>query len=205
MLTATSVWMAIPAASIPQAARRWTQGLWMVLMAVWVVGFFMTRQTARRQTSSSRVWQMGILLLGAWMLFGRGTGIAWLDAAAIPCAAAPALAGLAITLAGVAFAIWARVTLGANWSGVITVKHGHTLVRRGPYRIVRHPIYTGILMALAGTALTKGAVRSLLALPVLALGFWLKMLTEERFMVEKFGEEYLRYRYQVRRLVPFLF
>jgi protein-S-isoprenylcysteine O-methyltransferase Ste14 len=164
-----------------EEARQWAQGLWIVLVIVWVVGAFMTRQTARQQTSSSRIWQMGIVLLGMWLLFGRGTGIAWMDRAAFP------------------------VTLGANWSGVVTVKEGHTLVRRGPYRIVRHPIYTGLLAAVAGTALTHGSVHSVLALPIVASGFWLKTLTEERFMVQQFGEEYLRYKHEVRALFPFVF
>jgi len=185
--------------------RWWTRGLWIVLVTVWVVGAFMTRQTARQQTSNSRLWQMGIVLLGMWLLFGQGTGFAWMDEAAFPVATVVALAGLGTTLAGVAFAIWARVTLGANWSGVITVKEGHTLVRRGPYRIVRHPIYTGLLIAVAGTALTYGSIRGILALPIVAFGLWLKTLTEERFMVQEFGEEYLCYKHEVPALVPFLF
>ena len=186
-------------------ARRWTVDLWIILMGVWIVGALMTRQTARRQTTSSRLWQTGIVALGAWLLFGSGTGIAWMDVPAFPMKPMVAITGVALTLAGVAFAIWARVTLGSNWSGVVTVKQGHTLIRRGPYRIVRHPIYTGILFGLAGTALTRASVHSLLALPVVAFGFWLKSLMEERFMVEQFGEAYLQYRHEVPALVPFVF
>ena len=185
--------------------RQGTDYLWMALLLVWIVGMFMTRQNVRRQSGKSRFWQTGIVLLGAWLLFVQATGIGWMDRVAIPATAAVEWAGLAVTLAGVAFAIWARVTLGANWSGVITIKEGHTLVRRGPYRIVRHPIYTGILVALAGTALTRGWLHSILALPVCAFGFWLKSVTEEQFMVEQFGAEYLQYRHEVRGLAPFLF
>jgi protein-S-isoprenylcysteine O-methyltransferase Ste14 len=202
-----AAWLAVrlSATTIPAEAWRWTQGLWIVLTTVWVVGIFRTRKTVRRQTNNSRIWQLGIVLLGFWLIFGRGTGIGWIDAAAFSVTLRVATAGVAITLAGVAFAIWARTTLGRNWSGVVTLKDGHTLVRRGPYRIVRHPIYTGLLMALAGTALTSGTVRSILALPIVAFGFWLKMLIEERFMVEEFGDEYLRYRREVPAVVPFLF
>jgi len=166
---------------------------------------FTTRRTVRRQTGGSRVWQIGVVLLGFWLLFGSRTRLPWIDAAAFPVTTKVALAGLATTLAGVAFAIWARVTLGSNWSGVITVREGHTLERRGPYRIVRHPIYSGILTGVAGTALTFGSAHSILALPVCAFGFWLKILTEEHFMVAEFGDEYLRYRHEVRALVPFWF
>jgi protein-S-isoprenylcysteine O-methyltransferase Ste14 len=188
-----------------ELAAWWTRFLWIILVTVWVIGAFMTRQTVRQQTSNSRLWQMGIVLLGMWLLFGQRTGFAWLAQPAFPMTTAVAIAGLATTLAGVAFAIWARVTLGANWSGVITVKEGHTLVRRGPYRIVRHPIYTGLLVAVAGTALTYGLIRGILALPIVAFGLWLKTLTEERFMVQQFGEQYLCYKHEVRALVPFLF
>src|ERR1700756_2856916 len=121
-------------------AQQATLYLWEFLMLVWLAGMFMTSRTVRRQTSSSRFWQTGIMLFGAWLLFVGGTGDGWLDAVALPVTAGVALTGLAITAAGVAFAIWARLTLGANWSGIITIKEGHTLVRRGPYRFVRHPI-----------------------------------------------------------------
>jgi len=78
-------------------------------------------------------------------------------------------------------------------------------VRRGPYRLVRHPIYTGLLLALAGSVLEYGQVRSFLAIVVCGVGFWLKMRTEEAFMFERFGAEYLTYRQQVSALVPFIF
>jgi protein-S-isoprenylcysteine O-methyltransferase Ste14 len=188
-----------------EAAQQWTRWMWIVLVVVWAAGMFMTRQTARRQTSSSRMWQMGLVLLGMWLLFGWASGIAWLDGPAFPVTTAIAMAGVAITLAGVTFAIWARVMLGRNWSGVITVKEGHTLVRSGPYRFVRHPIYTGMLTAVAGTALTHGSMRGVVALPFVALGFWLKTRTEEGFMVQEFGEDYRRYMHEVRALVPFVF
>jgi protein-S-isoprenylcysteine O-methyltransferase Ste14 len=205
MKTATWVAIQVSATSIPEEARQWANYLWIVLVTIWVVGMFMTRQTARKQTSSSRMWQMGIVLFGMWLLFGWGTGIGWLDGPAFPVTPAVATAGLVVTLAGVVFAIWARLKLGANWSGVITVKQGHTLVRGGPYRIVRHPIYTGLLTAVAGTALTHGSVRAILALPIVGFGFWLKTRIEEHFMVQEFGQEYLRYRDEVRALIPFLF
>lgn len=203
-MTVAASWVSSSAAAIPEEARRGAEALWIVMVAVWSVALFKTRQTARRQTSGSRMWQMGIVLLGMWLLFVPATGIAWLDRAAFPVTPVVALIGLATTLGGIAFAIWARLILGANWSGVVTVKEGHTLVRRGPYRLVRHPIYTGLLTAVAGTALTHGSIRGILALPIVALGFWLKTLTEERFMVEEFGEEYLRYQREVRAVVPFV-
>lgn len=185
-------------------AQAWIGYLWAGLMVVWIAALFRTRRTVRRQSASSRLWQMGILALGGWLLWVRQTGFPWMDARAVPETASVALTGLALALAGVGFAIWARLVLGANWSGTVTLKQGHTLVRRGPYRIVRHPIYTGILIALAGTVLAQGWVHSFVALPICAFGLWLKSLTEEQFMVEQFGDEYLRYRQDVPALTPFI-
>ena len=103
---------------------------------------------------------------------------------------------------GFGFAVWARIVLGRNWSGIVTVKEDHTLITRGPYEWVRHPIYTGILLALLGTAVTLGTVLNLVEVPVVALAFWLKMRPEERFMLETFGEQYAVYRRQVKALIP---
>jgi protein-S-isoprenylcysteine O-methyltransferase Ste14 len=204
-MTKAAAWVALQISVPAIEAQRWTLGLWMVLVVVWTVGVFTTRQTARQQTSASRICQMGTLLLGMWLLFARWPSNAWINKAAFPVTTVVAIVGVVTTLVGVAFAIWARVTLGANWSGMVTVKEGHTLIRRGPYCIVRHPIYTGLLAAVAGTALVYGLIRGLVALPIVAFGFWLKIRTEERFMVQEFGEQYLSYQHEVRALVPFLF
>ena len=101
-------------------------------------------------------------------------------------------AGIAITLLGLGFAVWARVHLGKNWSGSVTIKVDHRLVRTGPYRYVRNPIYTGILAGFAGTALVIGRVWAIYGLLILLAGFLIKIQEEEKVLLEKFGEEYLR-------------
>jgi protein-S-isoprenylcysteine O-methyltransferase Ste14 len=112
--------------------------------------------------------------------------------------------GPALTLAGIAFTIWARVLLGGNWSGNVTLKHGHELVVDGPYRWVRHPIYTGILVALAGTALALGEWRGVLALAIAAAALWRKLGLEEALMRGQFGDAYARYAERVPALIPFV-
>jgi protein-S-isoprenylcysteine O-methyltransferase Ste14 len=106
------------------------------------------------------------------------------------------------TAGGLALAIWSRRTLGRNWSGRIGLKRGHELVRSGPYALARHPIYTGVIVALAGTALYIGEWRALLALPMFALGFWLKAAREEALLESEFGTEYRDYRCETGMLVP---
>jgi protein-S-isoprenylcysteine O-methyltransferase Ste14 len=110
--------------------------------------------------------------------------------------------GLGLTLTGIAFTIWARVTLGRNWSGIVEVKQNHELVRRGPYIIVRHPIYSGALLAMLGTAIAFGEWRGYLGFAIALFTWKAKSLTEERFMGQQFGEAYARYKAEVKALIP---
>src|SRR5205814_7527021 len=103
-----------------------------------------------------------------------------------------------------AFSVWARVYLGGNWSAAVAVKADHELIRTGPYRYARHPIYTGILVALAGTALARGEWRGLVALAFAFLGLWRKLSLEEALLTEVFGAQYADYQANVPALIPFL-
>jgi len=126
-----------------------------------------------------------------------------LDLRLWPRSAAPYLIGLVVLVAGLAFSVWARVHLGRNWSGNVTVKEGHELIRTGPYRYVRHPIYTGILAGVLGTAICSGTVRGALGLAIIAAALIVKLRAEEVFMRETFPGQYEKYREQVPALVPF--
>ena len=121
----------------------------------------------------------------------------------VPEAAALSWTGLALTVAGILFAAWARFYLGGNWSLSVTVKQGHTLIRGGPYAAVRHPIYSGLSLAVLGTALAVGEFRGLVAVGLVVFGFRHKSLMEERFMREEFGAGYERYCREVKALIPF--
>jgi protein-S-isoprenylcysteine O-methyltransferase Ste14 len=111
---------------------------------------------------------------------------------------------LLLVVLGLAFAVWARIHLGRNWSGAVTVKDDHELIRTGPYGLVRHPIYSGLLLAVLGTAIAFGEWRSLLALGFLTIAFLFKLHREERFMSESFPDDYPRYRAEVPALIPFI-
>jgi protein-S-isoprenylcysteine O-methyltransferase Ste14 len=110
---------------------------------------------------------------------------------------------LVLTVAGLAFTVWARMHLGRNWSGAVTLKEGHELIRTGPYACVRHPIYAGLLVALLGGAVACGELRALIGFAVVTGAFQRKLSIEERFMRENFPEQYRAYCLEVPALIPF--
>lgn len=110
---------------------------------------------------------------------------------------------VALIVLGFAFAWWARVWLGALWSGQVTKKENHRVVDTGPYRIVRHPIYTGILLAVYATAAVKGTVLGVAGALVITLGLWMKARLEEGWLRQELGANYDAYRHRVAMLVPF--
>ncbi len=111
----------------------------------------------------------------------------------------------AAVVVGVAFAWWARLHLGALWSGGVQAKEGHRIVDTGPYAIVRHPIYTGMLLVAFATAIARGTGDALLGAALIAIGFWMKASLEERFLSQELGEAtYAQYRARVPMLVPFV-
>jgi protein-S-isoprenylcysteine O-methyltransferase Ste14 len=143
---------------------------------------------------------------GLYLVFGPPRLPDALDSIAQPIFAVNtpvAFAGLVLVLCGVAFTLWARFVLDGNWSGAATLKADHTLTRTGPYRITRHPIYTGILVALSGTALQRGSLASVLGVLLCAAALWLKLNIEEQLMIQRFGNDYLAYRARVPALFPF--
>jgi len=176
---------------------------WVAIGVVWLVSAAATKRTERTQSGLSRWLQ---LLLGAvgFSLVFRARGITPLERPWLPDSAVIAYSGLALTLAGIVFAAWARLTLGRNWSAVVTIKEGHSIVRSGPYAIVRHPIYSGGLLALLGTAMVGGQLRALIGVLVVFVAWWFKLRIEEQFMAERFGAEYAQYRREVKALIPFV-
>ena len=112
------------------------------------------------------------------------------------------LIGVALLAGGLGLAVWARVYLGRNWSGTVSVKEAHELIRTGPYAIVRHPIYAGFITALVGSVLNFGHMRSFIAAVMVILAWIYKSRLEETFMRDHFGREYDQYCHDVKRLIP---
>jgi len=177
---------------------------WLALGAVWIVGAFTAKPAVRRESAGSRLRVTALGALAVIIGFSKYFQFGWLARPFLPASPAVAYTGLALMFAGIGFAVWARFYLGGNWSGVVTVKKDHTLVRRGPYAIVRHPIYSGLLLAILGSVVVYRELRGLVAAGLLLVMLRLKSRTEERFMTEEFGSEYRLYEQQVKALIPFI-
>jgi protein-S-isoprenylcysteine O-methyltransferase len=179
--------------------------LWLALGAIWLVAALSTKRAARTQSSMSRLWQLLLGFTAFSLLFGRIAWPGWLRWRFVPEKSLGAVwAGLVLTAGGIGFAIAARLWIGSNWSARVTIKEGHQLIQNGPYALVRHPIYSGFLLAFLGTAIVHGEIRGLYGLALSALGWVLKLRTEEAFLSEQFGNAYLDYKRRVRALVPFV-
>ena len=186
--------------------EHWISYLWLAFIVIWWLAAASSKRSVQRQSGGSRLLQSLIVLIGLIFVFNLGQAIThgWMLRQIVPRTEAWVLAGAALTVAGMLFSVWARAVLGRNWSGRVTIKQDHELISRGPYAFVRHPIYTGMLAALLGTALVYGEARCFAGLLICGFGLWLKSQTEEQFMIQQFGEQYVHYRQRVRALVPFV-
>lgn len=114
-------------------------------------------------------------------------------------------AGLALQSLGLLLAIWARQLLGRNWSGNITIKVEHELIRGGPYRFVRHPIYTALLLIYAGATIVSGELNALIGLALLIVAYLRKIHLEEANLIAAFGDDYRAYSSETKALFPGLY
>lgn len=171
---------------------------WFVFFLVWAVTAFSVKRTVERSMGWARLLALmiAIMLFGTLLRFGGMWRPLW--ARTVWTGALAAL----LTAAGLAVAVWARFVLGRNWSGTITFKENHELIMRGPYAHVRHPIYSGLLLMLLGTAVESARLRAFLMLAVVLVVLRLKAHYEEALMIRHFPEAYPEYRRRVKALIP---
>ena len=183
--------------------RQLMPGLWLAWVLYWVVSAFSAKTTQRRESLGSRLSHVVPLLIGVALIVWPRVPWDWLSLRLLPPGPLELALGIVLLALGLAFTVWARVYLGRNWSGMVTLKQGHELIRSGPYAYVRHPIYTGLLLALLGSAVACGELRALIGWCVVAGAFLRKLRIEERFMREIFPGQYQSYCAEVPALVPF--
>jgi protein-S-isoprenylcysteine O-methyltransferase Ste14 len=178
-------------------------GCWIIFLGYWLVTAFSQKATAERQSLPSALAHR-IPLGFCYILLAVRRLPPPMNLRLIPDADWVLLTGALICLFGLFITLWARRTLAGNWSSDVTFKQGHELVRTGPYRFVRHPIYTGLLVMCLGTTIEIGKLRGGLALALMTVAFWIKLKQEERLMLRHFPDEYPVYQRQVKALVPFI-
>ena len=176
--------------------------LWLIWALYWWALSRRVKATVRVESRLSRALHFGPLLLAAWPLWVPALPRLGLDRQLLPWSPWQFWVGAALTAAGLLFAVWARRHIGRNWSGSVTLKQGHELITSGPYALVRHPIYTGLLLAFAGSALVRGEWRGVLAVALVLAALWRKLRLEEQWMREQFGAVYEAYSARVVALIP---
>ena len=180
-------------------ALEWTIPiLWLLWLGYW---WFEARNTARARKSESlltAVVYRGATVVAIVLIFGLKRQRIELWPTNIP------LLGIAVILmlCGFAFAIWARRHIGRFWSARVTLKEGHQLIESGPYSLVRHPIYSGLLLSMAATVMTIGTVQSVCGYAFLVGALVFKLAAEERLLAANFGEAYQKYQKRVKALIP---
>jgi protein-S-isoprenylcysteine O-methyltransferase Ste14 len=177
---------------------------WMLFAVVWLLAAFWTKRSIYRESPMQRLRYVIPILLGVLLLRKGPRLSAPLNYRVIPHLDALAWTGVLLCVAGLAFCIWARFTLGRNWSGVVTLKGGHELIMHGPYALARHPIYTGLLIMFVGTVIVLGHIAAILAVPLVFVSLWIKLRSEEKLMLKQFPGEYAAYQRRVKRLIPFV-
>jgi protein-S-isoprenylcysteine O-methyltransferase Ste14 len=179
--------------------------VWIFFFLYWQIKSAHTKTTRRLEPAASRVLRVFIFLIAIVLLLTTRIPLPWLYLQLWPLGLWPFWLGAAVTIAGLLFAVWAREHLGKNWSRSVTIKQDHELITAGPYAVVRHPIYTGILTGFLGMAIAISQVRGFIVFVLFFLAFWIKLRMEEQWMRSQFGEAYAAYAHQTAALVPYLF
>jgi protein-S-isoprenylcysteine O-methyltransferase Ste14 len=178
--------------------------MWVVYAVYWWAASMHVKATQRREPALPRLERLLLMVCAVMLLSLPSVRFPLLNEKFLPSGPGRFWCGAAVTVAGLLFSIWARRYLGMNWSQAVTLKEDHELITSGPYALVRHPIYTGLLIAFAGSAIARGEWRGLLAVALVFVALWRKLKLEERWMRSHFGEAYETYSRRVSALLPYV-
>jgi protein-S-isoprenylcysteine O-methyltransferase Ste14 len=179
--------------------------VWVAFLVYWRIKAIGAKTTQRREPAASAILRALTFLFVIVLLSTPRIPLPWLFRRLWPSGLWPFWIGAAVTVGGLLFAVWARRHLASNWSSEVTIKQGHELITTGPYALVRHPIYTGILTGFLGTAIALSQVRGVIAFVLIFIVLWTKLRTEEKWMRSQFGETYVSYAQHTAGLVPYVF
>jgi protein-S-isoprenylcysteine O-methyltransferase Ste14 len=180
-------------------------GLWISLSIYWVTAIVPGRKDTGKTQRYGRVGISIGLSLALIFLLTQLRSVQGVAQQLFRVSVGPGVGILAVTLvaAGVGFAIWARFHLGRNWGIPLTIKQEPELVTSGPYKLVRHPIYTGFILAMLGSALVSSIFGLFLSLSMCAY-FVISAFAEEKILSKHFPEQYPEYKKRSKMLIPFV-
>jgi protein-S-isoprenylcysteine O-methyltransferase Ste14 len=174
-----------------------------IFILFWIATAFSTKRTVERAKIplAAVLLLLPFIVIEMWFFGPRvaGSGATLWN----PTPASAAIADV-LALAGLATMLWARVTLGRNWSGGVVLKEDHELIQRGPYAYVRHPIYSGVFLLILGFAVLQGKLSTFGVVLMVIVLLWFKASQEEKLLVSHFPAEYPAYRKRVKALIPFI-
>jgi protein-S-isoprenylcysteine O-methyltransferase Ste14 len=183
-------------------AMRVSVGLWLVFSIYWSIA---SKDRAASRSGESVLSRQAHVIAVNLALLLLILPVPGLTQRFLPDTLALRAVGLAMQAASVGLAVWARRHLGSNWSGEVRIAHGHQLVRSGPYRFVRHPIYTALVGMYIGTGLVSGQVHAVVALALVMVAYWRKIRLEERALADAFSADHERYRGETWAWIPGLY
>jgi protein-S-isoprenylcysteine O-methyltransferase len=184
--------------------RNIVTACWIVFAVVWMLAAIFTKRTVYRESRAQRLGYTIPIVIGCYLVF-RGYRLPYpLSVRFVPAVEPLLILATALCICGLAFCFWARAVLGRNWSGTVTLKENHELIVRGPYQLVRHPIYTGLLSMVLGTAIQQGHIGGVMGFILVFVSLWIKSGHEENVMRSQFPDQYPAYQERVKRLIPFM-
>lgn len=179
---------------------------WLIVLTYWFISGLRTKKVDQQETFLKRFVQYWLPLIIAILLLGPGEwfGHSWLRENFVEHTNLVGIIGLVISVIGAIIACTSRYLLGKNWSLSVQKKENHQLIQDGIYKIVRHPIYTGLLLLFIGNAIIVGDYRAIIAVLIVFVSLWLKLKKEEKLLTETFGAKYTEYKNQTKALIPYL-
>jgi len=178
---------------------------WAVFWIYWTIRELRWRRSKRKAALTFTVLNSGLLYLGFIMVLLGRSAPSSLGLLLLPQAIPIQILGTVFAIVGVGFAIWSRQSLSNNWSRNVAILENQQFIHSGPYTIVRHPIYTGILLALLGSTLVSSTLGSLLGFVFAIISLWQKARMEEKLLITEFGQQYANYQRDVRFLIPLIY
>lgn len=180
--------------------------VWLIVMTYWFISGLTAKKVKSQEPLTTRIIQYWLPLIIAVLLLGPGEwfGHTLIRENFVPHSDLVGLIGLTISALGACIACWSRFTLGKNWSLSVQEKKSHELIQHGIYKLVRHPIYTGLLLLFIGNTLIVGDYRGIIAVIIVFVSFWFKLKKEEKLLTEAFGKMYIDYSAKTKALIPFI-